>query len=595
MLVADPCPNGTVNAVTSSLATDDTAAAVALLAVDTAVVDVDIAWTLLTSHPNGGPSLASALLTETGPESLLAQIGAMVGMEFVDMNAVNMPYQRDSALLRTVDVGRLSALSALPLRDPANPDVAVVVATNPVDPELLDYLSTALPDAYRVVLGVHSQLHDALALLVDTGAVSDLVETGAAGVLPWVDKLLARAVAERASDLHLQYERDGQLRVRMRVDGTLQVLPSAPASLSSEIVGALMNKAGMDVSNLLMPQDGTFTFTGLGRSVDARMSMIPADTGPSIVIRLLDITSTRLDLDELGASPEVTAKLREASRRSHGTIITSGPTGSGKTTTMWSLLHELDADTLNILTVEDPIEYRLPGVGQTQVRPGLGERSLTFAKVLRTFLRHDPDVILVGEIRDMETATVATEAAITGHLVLSTIHTPDAPSVFSRMVQMGVPRHMVAEALTTVCSQRLLRRLHACALPEPPTYEEASQIASWGLAVPDVIYRPVGCEACRGTGYLGRAVVIELIEPDEEFRAAVLDSAPVAELARIARQNGYVPLLVDAMRHVASGVTSLDEIVRVIAVDGMNRTHAAIEASDEADVETPGSTEDEES
>lgn len=572
--------------MTASLATDDTAAAVALLAIDAGIIDIDLAWTLLTGYPQGGSALAYALLTETGPEPVLAQIAALTGMEFVDLNAVNLTYQRDSGLLRNVDVARMSALSALPLRDPANPELAVIVATNPVDPELLDYLSTTLPEAYRVVLGIHSQLHDALALLVDTGAVSELIETGAAGVLPWVDKLLARAVAERASDLHLQYERDGQLRVRMRVDGTLQVLPSAPASLAAEIVGALMNKAGMDVSNLLMPQDGTFTFTGLGRSVDARMSMIPADTGASIVIRLLDITSTRLDLDELGASPEVTAKLREASRRSHGTIITSGPTGSGKTTTMWSLLHELDADALNILTVEDPIEYRLPGIGQTQVRPGLGDRSLTFAKVLRTFLRHDPDVILVGEIRDMETATVATEAAITGHLVLSTIHTPDAPSVFSRMVQMGVPRHMVAEALTTVCSQRLMRRLHACARAEAPTYEEASQIASWGLEVPEVVYRPVGCEACRGTGYLGRVVIIELIEPDEEFRAAVLESAPVAELARIARKSGYVPLLVDAMRHVATGVTSFEEVVRVIAVDSLNRTHAAIEPGPDASEET---------
>jgi len=549
---------------TSPLPVDDVAAAIALLALDAQLLSPSAATSLLTRSVNSSRGAAELLLAEAGVAPTLAAIAKELRIRFVDLSQPGHGLKTDPELVEAVGAARLQRISALPMRDG---EKIVVLAANPFDLAVQDVARSVFGAAGFVpALGSRTQIHDALTLTGDTTEPEAPTAGGPRGtVLEWVERLLTRAVAERASDVHLRYNRKGALGIRFRVDGRLRNVANAPAGRDAEVVGALMNRAGMDVANTLEPQDGTFSFTASGRQVDARVSMIPHDVGPSMVLRLLDVTTTRLVLDDLGASPAVVDALRRCVSSAHGTIVTSGPTGSGKSTTMYALLRELDPDDYNILTIEDPVEYRVEGIGQTQVR-GDGTRRLTFAKALRAILRHDPDIILVGEIRDAETATVAMEAAITGHLVLSTTHAPSAPAVFARLIQMGVPAYLVAEALTAVAGQRLLRRLHGCAQPDTPTAEERYLCASWGAPVPEQIWRPVGCTVCRDSGYLGRVMAMELLEPDQAMRDAVLRQASAVELEQLALANGrYTPLIVDAVRHVAEGNTSLDEVLRVIA------------------------------
>lgn len=542
----------------------DLAAAIAWCALDGGLLDPDVAFDLLASgHDND--ALVTHLLRKVAHADVLRVLGDLVpGVEFADLASPGLRYRSDVLLTEQCDLARLVAISALPLRDPATDEV-VVVAANPMDPSTVDYFRSVFgTGSFRLILGLRNQIQDALALAGDpTADVSQLAEDPRA-ILAWTDQMLARAAAERTSDIHVQYDRSGRLRIRFRIDGTLQRGATAPLGRESEVVGSLMSRAGMDVSNTILPQDGTFSFSAAGRTIDTRASMLPQDNGPSMVLRLLDSQSTRLRMEDLGASPEVIEVLRRCLNSSQGTIVTSGPTGSGKTTTMYALLREVDAEKGNVVTIEDPIEYRLSDIGQTQVRPGLGERSLTFAKALRAILRHDPDVILVGEIRDPETAATAMEAAITGHLVLSTIHASSALSVMARFNQMGVPRYMVAEAVSAVASQRLMRRLHACAVEDTLTDEEKAMVASWGLTPPERIRRRTGCEVCRQTGVMGRILTMEVIEPDAEYRQAIIDNVPQAQLEKMARRLGYVPLLEDAMRHVARGTVALEEVLRTV-------------------------------
>lgn len=556
-----------VSPTSSTRELDDLRAAVATLVLDHHVADptsIDLEATTT--------GIVSALLAAAPLTTVLAAVAAELGTTFVDLDDPQNTLTIDAALVDRAGAERLAAIGALPMRDPAGRPV--FVAVNPFDPDVIDVSrATVGPVQHTLALGLAAQIHDELTIL-GSGRVHVDTDTDRTGpverrqVLDWSSSLLQRAAAERASDIHIQFDRKGRLRIRFRVDGQMRTGPDAPEGRESEIVGALMNRAGMDVANLLVPQDGTFSFVSAGRSIDCRASMLPQDTGASLVLRLLDPAIARLRIDQMGMTPAVVATLKRLVHAPAGTIITSGPTGSGKTTTMYALLRELDADRMNITTIEDPIEYRIDGIGQTQVRHDLGDKTLSFARALRAILRHDPDAILVGEVRDAESATIAMEAAITGHLVLTTVHAPSAVAVFARLVQMGVAPYMVADGLSGVLGQRLVRRVHGCARLEAPTSHERALIQSWGRPVPELVPHTVGCDACHHTGFLGRALVVELLEPDARLRELVLEGVTQAELDDHARSIGFVPLLDDGLRLVAAGLVTVDEVARSLAAEG---------------------------
>jgi type II secretory ATPase GspE/PulE/Tfp pilus assembly ATPase PilB-like protein len=552
---------------------NDLAAAIALLSLEQGVLAPESALAIIESASSSPAALVEAYLAEVSVAEILSGlVSYLPGVSFVDLSDSTNGLILDRDLVSQIGLSRLQQVEMIPMRSVSG--ALTVVAVDPTSPDVID-LATQYVGSGKFTLAVapRAQILDRLTL---TGQGDDIeltarASTGSAaerrGVMDWAEQLLVRAAAERASDVHIQYTSSGRLRIRFRVDGGLRIGPAAPAGREAEIIGTLMNRAGMDVANLLIPQDGTFSFQASGRRVDTRVSMIPQDNGPSMVLRLLDAATTSMRLEDLGMSPETASALRQAITAASGTIITSGPTGSGKTTTMYALLRELDPETHNILTIEDPIEIRIEGLGQTQVRHDLGDKTLGFARVLRAALRHDPDCILVGEIRDPETAETALQAAITGHVVLSTIHAPSAPSVFTRLMQMGVPRFMVAEALTCVVAQRLVRRLHGCAVSGAPTEIESEVFTRFGLTIPSQIRRPRGCEGCRGTGYLGRLVIVEVLTPNDQMREMVLHEAPLAELEQAARASGWRPLALDALEHVSAGRTSLEEVSKTVIFD----------------------------
>jgi len=376
-------------------------------------------------------------------------------------------------------------------------------------------------------------------------------------VVALVDLILARAVAVGASDVHVEPGRCG-LRVRARVDGLLRELLELPEQVSGAVVSRLKIMAGLDISIKRRPQDGRGSIRVEGRELGLRVSTLPAQGGEKVVLRLLDPENTGLGLDALGLGASVRAGLERLLGRGHGVVLVTGPTGSGKTTTLYAALAGLDRDRRNVITLEDPVEYRLPGLTQVQVHRRAG---LTFAAALRAVLRQDPDIIMVGEMRDRETAEIGMAAALTGHLVLSTLHTNDAPGAVTRLVEMGVPRYLVAGALIGVLAQRLVRRLCArCRVERDATPDEALDLGLTAGARRARIHAPRGCEGCGGTGYSGRIGIFELLTVDARIRSLILRGASTDAIRDAARSAGTRPLGVDAREKVLAGLTSLDEV-----------------------------------
>ncbi|HEX6939834.1 MAG TPA: ATPase, T2SS/T4P/T4SS family [Longimicrobiales bacterium] len=374
-------------------------------------------------------------------------------------------------------------------------------------------------------------------------------------VIALVDLVLARAIAARASDIHIE-PAGGQLRVRARVDGVLRPLLELPAHTGLAVVSRLKIMAGLDIAVKRLPQDGRTAARVDGRELGLRVSTLPANEGEKVVLRLLDGGDTGHDLDELGFDPTTRERLAGLLGRGHGVILVTGPTGSGKTTTLYAALASLDRERRNVITLEDPIEYRLPGLTQVQVHRRAG---LTFATALRAVLRQDPDVIMVGEMRDRETAEVGMAAALTGHLVLSTLHTNDAPGAVARLVEMGTPRYLVAGALIGVLAQRLARRL--CTHCREPREAAGDELRRLGLpGRPTTVYDARGCTRCDGTGYHGRVGIFELLVVDARIRRLVLRRAPADAIRDAARAGGMTPLGGDAWNKVRAGLTSLDEV-----------------------------------
>jgi general secretion pathway protein E len=395
---------------------------------------------------------------------------------------------------------------------------------------------------------------------VDEIPLDDLLHlANEAPVVRLVNLLLIEALEARASDVHLEGYQDG-LRVRYRVDGVLQNAPSPPPHLTAAIVSRLKIMAELDIAERRLPQDGRIRLRLQNRQVDVRVSTVPTLRGESVVLRLLDKERGRISLTELGMAADTLDLFSEVVSRPHGIVLATGPTGSGKTTTLYAAVEMIRTGREKILTVEDPVEYELAGVPQVPVNEKVG---VTFATALRALLRQDPDIILVGEIRDPETAQIATQAALTGHLVLSTLHTNDAPSALTRLLDLQVAAYLVASTVDAVLAQRLVRVICVnCKVKTHPDRAAARRIDIEANGLVNV-WKGEGCEVCRGTGYRGRTGVYELLVMDNELRTEVQGRRGSEELRQLATAKGMRTLQDDGLRLVRAGVTTLDEVLRV--------------------------------
>ena len=399
---------------------------------------------------------------------------------------------------------------------------------------------------------------DSATSIDDSPAIDDLrALANEAPVIRLVSMLLTEALEARASDVHLEAYPDA-LRVRYRVDGVLQEAPSPPRSMAPAVISRLKVMANLDIAERRTPQDGRIRLALQDRQVDVRVSTVPTLHGESVVLRLLDKDSGTLELEALGMSASDLARFAEVLTRTHGVVLATGPTGSGKTTTLYAALQRLRTGREKILTVEDPVEYQLVGIPQVPVNEKVG---VTFASALRALLRQDPDVMLVGEIRDGETAEIATQAALTGHLVLSTLHTNDAAGALTRLVDLGVAPFLVSATVEAVLAQRLVRMVcSVCVARVPATDAERAM-----LDAPDLgeVSRGIGCDACRGSGHSGRTGVYELLVLDDAMRSAITSGEGAPAIRVIARSHRVPTLRDDGARLVREGVTTPEEVMRV--------------------------------
>ena len=398
-----------------------------------------------------------------------------------------------------------------------------------------------------------------LASLADNTAIVDdlLDQSEDAPVVRLINALLLEAIKENASDIHIETQ-ERRLIVRFRIDGTLREMVEPKRALAPLLVSRIKVMARLDIAEKRLPQDGRVSLRVGGHEVDVRVSTIPSQYGERVVLRLLDRGATRLGFDLMGLSPRDAALLTQLLARPDGMLLVTGPTGSGKTTTLYAALDHLNDKSRNIMTVEDPIEYSVEGVGQMQVNP---RTDLTFARGLRAILRQDPDVIMVGEIRDRETAQVAVESAMTGHFVLSTLHTNTAIGAISRLTDMGVERFLLAPMLAGVVAQRLVRRLcPACRSPGTATQQDAALID--GLIPGEALFRASGCPSCGGHGYRGRAGIYEVVAITPRLEAMIHSGASEADLTAEARLSGP-GLIVDGLRQIRAGLTTVEDVARV--------------------------------
>jgi type IV pilus assembly protein PilB len=528
-------------------------------------------------HRRDGRSLGRVLvehgvLTEA---QLVAALAQQIGLPFVDLGELNVDgsavallpaavCRRHAVLPIGYDDGRL----VLAMADPGNvfalDDVRSMTGLEPRPVVATRDDLIAAVDRY---CRAEADLDDLGSSLVtdeedDLGRLKEVVEE--APIVKYVNLLITQAIQDRASDIHIE-PGETQLRVRYRIDGVLHDVMRSPRSIQSGVISRLKIMADIDISERRVPQDGRLSVAALGQKVDLRVATLPTVWGEKVVMRILDNSTARLDLADLGFTAENFTRYSASFTKPYGMILVTGPTGSGKSTTLYATLNLVARPEINVITVEDPVEYRLPGVNQVQVNAKAG---LTFAAALRSILRSDPDVVLVGEIRDHETAQIAVEAALTGHLVLSTLHTNDAPSALTRLTEMGIEPFLVGSALDCVLAQRLARRLCTkCKEPYTPAPEELLAAGFPWIPGQDLptLHRAAGCAACARTGYKGRLALHEVMTVSEDIERLAVKRAPSSDIAEVATREGMRRLRADGMRKVSDGVTSVEEILRVVA------------------------------
>jgi len=457
-------------------------------------------------------------------------------------------------------------------------------ASVPQDPYLSKALGMALERPVRLLLGTDTDISRALEQMLSAGEEGDEDESAfdqfagqsddefiehlrdlasEAPVIRLVNQLIHRALDLSASDIHIEPFEDG-LHLRYRVDGVLQDMPDPPPpSLGPAIASRVKLLSHMNIAERRLPQDGRIMTRVKGHELDLRVSTIPTVHGESIVMRVLDRESIRLSLPDMGFAQDTLDRYRELLARPHGVLLVTGPTGSGKTTTLYASLASMDAQDRKIITVEDPVEYQLPGVNQIQVQAQI---ELTFARALRAILRQDPDIIMIGEMRDTETAQIGVQSALTGHLVLSTLHTNTAAGAITRLEDMGIERYLITSSVNGVLAQRLLRTL--CKHCKEPVELSDTAIAQYGLKrfLPTGerrVYEARGCDHCLGSGYAGRTAIHELFYLDETIRRTIQSGADASGLHAAARRQGMITLFEDGLRKVAAGASSLEEVLRV--------------------------------
>jgi general secretion pathway protein E len=463
--------------------------------------------------------------------------------------------------------------------------VLTVAAADPLNPLVVDDLRQATGMPVRLAVSTPEAILEAIDRTYEAATtplqrlVEGLEEEGPregeediaqlrdmafeAPVVRLVNLLIENAVAAEASDIHIEPFED-TLRVRYRIDGVLFDQEAPPRRLRDAVTSRIKLMAEMNIAERRLPQDGRIRVTVQGRRVDIRVSTIPTVHGESIVMRLLDRQSVFLPLERLGFAPDTLMRFQRLIQRPHGILLVTGPTGSGKTTTLYAALDKINRPDRKIITIEDPVEYQLKGVNQIPVKPKIG---LTFATGLRHIVRQDPDVILVGEIRDLETVEIAIQAALTGHLVFSTLHTNDAPGAIPRLQDMGAEPYLIASVLEGVLAQRLVRRI--CVHCRVPAVPSPAELAALGVEPPPGtrLYRGRGCDACRGTGYRGRTGIYELFAITEDTRSLILRRAPSGEIRRHAIESGMVTLRLDGWAKACQGITTVEEVLRVTQED----------------------------
>lgn len=440
---------------------------------------------------------------------------------------------------------------------PGNP-APVRLEMEAFEQHLVAYYQQESGQAQKMIDDLGGEL-DFYALAEELPQQQDLLdESDDAPVIRLINALLSEAVKERASDIHIEtYEKD--LVIRFRIDGTLRRILSPQRKLAALLVSRIKVMSKLDIAEKRVPQDGRMGLKVGGRAIDVRVSVMPASHGERVVMRLLDKSGVRLELPSLGMSPTHQQALMRLIHQPHGIILVTGPTGAGKSTTLYTLLNQINDEQRNIMTIEDPVEYELAGIAQTQVNPKV---DMTFARGLRALLRQDPDVVLIGEIRDSETAQIAVQASLTGHLVLSTLHTNTAIGAVTRLRDMGVEPFLLASSLSGVLAQRLVRRL--CPQCREPSTLSQDQLSLLGLPPEPVVncWRPKGCESCSGQGYAGRIGLHELLVLDEPMRMAIHRQDSENDIIKLAAGR-YRPLRQDGIEKIKCGETSLEEILRV--------------------------------
>lgn len=533
-----------------------------------------------------GVRLGEALVTMRllGQQDILKALSYQMGVEFVDTLE---PDSIPNDLIKPVPINYAKKNELVPIRrEEGN---VVVAMTNPENHEALDDLRILFDAPVKPVIAAPSQIMDAInscynrtpendavmseldedstdLLDQDLEEVEDLLESDdEAPIIRLVNHLLVRAVKQKASDIHIEpFEKE--LVVRFRIDGVLYEIMRPPKKAQNSILSRIKIMADLNIAEKRLPQDGRIRIKLAGKDIDIRVSTLPTSYGESCVMRLLDRSQVLQTLDTIGFLPQDLATIKELIRRSHGIILVTGPTGSGKSTTLYACLTEINDPDIKIITVEDPVEYQLAGINQVQVNPKI---NMTFATALRSILRQDPDVVMIGEIRDKETAEIAVQASLTGHLVISTLHTNDTATTPTRLIDMGVEPFLVGASVIGVIAQRLVRKVcRACRVPDTLSQPEMEQL---GITAADLegrtIYKAAGCPECLNTGYEGRTAIHEILPISDEIRDLIISNADAVTIKKKAMKQGMKTLREVAILHMLAGETTFEEVVMLTQED----------------------------
>jgi type IV pilus assembly protein PilB len=520
-------------------------------------------------------------------EEITKRLAGHYGVDYIDLMSVEV----DPSLLNIIPRAKAEALSIFPVRkDGAS---IIFACADPLHPELTSFIKEfrfkggaevelgMAPESYiklaieqgmkkenlsqtaETLREMNSGSDVELEILKDSQPQEDSESVDEAPVIRLCNSLIADAVEKRASDIHIEpFEKE--IKIRYRIDGSLIEQPSPPVAYKRALTSRYKVMARLDIIEKRKPQDGRIKIKVKDRTIDLRVSTLPTVWGEKIVMRILDQTNLQLDLTKLGFEPEELAKFQKAINAPYGILLVTGPTGSGKTTTLYSALSTINSPDINIMTAEDPVEYNLPNINQVQMNP---DAELTFASTLRSFLRQDPDVIMVGEIRDQETAEIAIKAALTGHLVISTLHTNDAPTTISRLQDMGIEPFYIGSAVILVLAQRLVRRVcRDCGQPVQIPMEALQSVGvTPEMAATATLMKGAGCASCNGSGYKGRVAIYELMEINEDMKKIVLKGADATVIKEAALRNGMRSLRQSAVAKMLKGMTTFDEVISATA------------------------------